>query len=539
MLDESIRHYLISNYGTYSYAQACKDFGITIEEIQHTLKEAGRSKKCSYSKRSYESKLEIAEYRKTHGITATAAYFCTSGDIVERVAKELDVTIPDRSAILETARIEHYGSLEQYKNEMTRKARQTSQERYGVDNYAKTSESKQKAKETSIRKYGVDNPMQSSSVKQKLNETNITKYGVPWGLANKDVIQKRIDTNNERWGGCGWASKEVRSKYEKTFYERYGSHHWNESEELKDKINKTCQQKHGVDWPCQYPEVKTMSNNSKPNQYFASLLDAKNISYIREFGLGRKSYDFKVENTLIEIDPTATHNSTWGVFNCPATPKTYHQDKTQLALSNGYRCIHVFDWDNAELIVNLLCDRERIYARKCTIRSVQKEQERKFLKDNHLQGYVKSDVCIGLYTGSTLVAIMSFGRPRYNNNFQYELLRYCSIKNIIGGAEKLFTHFICDYNPNSIISYCDLSKFTGSTYAKLGFKLQSINIAAHWYNMYTHTHFTDNLVRQRGVDQLLGTNYGKGTSNEEILVSLKFVKIYDAGQATYVWKSVE
>lgn len=539
MLDESIKHYLISNYGTYSYAQVCKDFDVTIEEIQHTLKEAGRHKKCSYAKRTYENKLEIAEYRKTHGSAATASYFCTSGDVVERIATELGITVPERSTVLKTARIEHFGSLEQYKNKMTSRARQTSQQRYGVDNYAKTSESKQKARETSIHKYGVDNPMQNSSVKQKLNQTNIIKYGVPWGLANKNVIQKRINTNNERWGGCGWASKELRSKYEQTFYERYGSHHWKGSNELTDKVNKTCQQKHGVDWPCQYPDVKTMSNDSKPNQYFARLLDAKNISYTREFGLGRKSYDFKVNNTLIEIDPAATHNSTWGVLNCPATSKTYHRDKTQLAIDNGYRCIHVFDWDNPNLIVNLLEDRARIYARKCTVNLVEKEQERKFLKNNHLQGYVKSDVCIGLYTNDTLVAIMSFGHPRYNNNFQYELLRYCSIKNIVGGAEKLFSYFCCKYSPKSIISYCDLSKFTGNTYIKLGFELQSVNVSAHWYNMYTHKHFTDNLVRQRGVDQLLGTNYGKGTSNEELLTALKFVKIYDAGQATYVWKSVE
>lgn len=539
MLDEAIRHYLISNYGTYSYAQACKKFDITVEEIQCVLKEAGRSKKCPYAKRTYENKLEIAEYRKSHGITTTASYFCTSGNVVERIVTELGITAPDRSMILKTARIEHYGSLEQYKQEMTEKARQTSQQRYGIDNYAKTFESKQKARKTSIRKYGVGNPMQNTNVKAKLKKTNMKKYGVPWGLANKDVIQKRVDTNNKRWGGCGWASARLRSICEQTFRERYGAYHWRGSDELTSKVNKTCQQKHQVDWPCQYPEVKMMANDSKPNQYFASLLDANNILYTREFGLGRRSYDFKVNNTLVEIDPAATHNSTWGVFNCSATPKTYHRDKTQLAIDNGYRCIHVFDWDNPVQIVNLLEERERIYARKCTVQLVDVKEEKQFLRDNHLQGYVKSDVCIGLYANGTLVAIMSFGTPRYNNNFQFELLRYCSIKNIVGGAEKLFAHFVHNYNPTSIVSYCDLSKFVGTTYIKLGFKLQSINIAAHWYNMYTHKHFTDNLVRQRGVDQLLGTNYGKGTSNEEILVSLKFVKIYDAGQATYVWKSVE
>ena len=54
--------------------------------------------------------------------------------------------------------------------------------------------------------------------------------------------------------------------------------------------------------------------------------------------------------------------------------------------------------------------------------------------------------------------------------------------------------------------------------------------------MSTKKHFTDNLVRQRGIDQLLGTNYGKGTSNEELLRENGFVEIYDAGQSTFTIK---
>ena len=43
-------------------------------------------------------------------------------------------------------------------------------------------------------------------------------------------------------------------------------------------------------------------------------------------------------------------------------------------------------------------------------------------------------------------------------------------------------------------------------------------------------------MRQRGVDQLLGTDYGKGTSNEALLLEHDFVEIFDCGQATYIWQ---
>ena len=132
---------------------------------------------------------------------------------------------------------------------------------------------------------------------------------------------------------------------------------------------------------------------------------------------------------------------------------------------------------------------------------------------------------------------MTFGKPRYNKNYEYELLRLCTKFDfeVVAGASKLFTYFIRHYSPASIISYCDLSKFKGDVYTKLGFNLQSVsNPSLHWYNIKTKQHITDNLLRQRGFDQLFGTNYGKGVSNEKLMLEHNFVKIYDAGQATYI-----
>ena len=47
-------------------------------------------------------------------------------------------------------------------------------------------------------------------------------------------------------------------------------------------------------------------------------------------------------------------------------------------------------------------------------------------------------------------------------------------------------------------------------------------------------HITDGLLRQRGFDQLFGTHYGKGTSNEQLMLDNGFVEIYDCGQQAYV-----
>ena len=72
-------------------------------------------------------------------------------------------------------------------------------------------------------------------------------------------------------------------------------------------------------------------------------------------------------------------------------------------------------------------------------------------------------------------------------------------------------------------------------YEKLGFKkVRTSGVAKHWYNLKTKEHITDNLLRQRGFDQLFKTNFGKGTSNEVLMLKTGFVEIYDCGQATYV-----
>ncbi|MBR6113476.1 MAG: hypothetical protein IKP79_03085, partial [Bacilli bacterium] len=143
----------------------------------------------------------------------------------------------------------------------------------------------------------------------------------------------------------------------------------------------------------------------------------------------------------------------------------------------------------------------------------------------------------GLFYKDELVSIMTFGKPRYNKKYQWELLRYCSSYAVSGGSNKLFKYFIDNYDPKSIISYCDNSLFSGTVYKKLGFKLLSekANPSCHWVNRQGN-HITDNLLRQYGVDRLIGTRYGRGTDNNQIMLDNGYVQVYDCGQLTFIWR---
>lgn len=372
---------------------------------------------------------------------------------------------------------------------------------------------------TMMKRYGVSHPSRCEAFKQKAKKVMLFRYGVEYTAQSKDL----------------------QSKMQKTMSERYGKPNYVETGDFKIKSSKTCRKKHGTDWPCQFPQcikaLETAIGHSKPERHFAEILDKHNISYEQEFPIRGFKYDFKIDNTLFEINPSGTHNVNFGLFGHEPKKKDYHFIKQSVAKEYNYHCVHVFDWDDQDKIVKVFLEpKEKVYARLCSIREVPVKEARVFLNQNHLQSYAKDTIRLGLYQNNTneLVEIMTFDKPRYNKKYEYELVRLCSVKNVIGGTEKLLNHFVKHYKPKSIISYCDLSKFDGTIYRKLGFTATNKpQPSKHWVSLKTGQHITDNLLRKCGFDKLFKTHYGKGTSNEQLMRENGFVEVYDCGQIAY------
>ena len=417
--------------------------------------------------------------------------------------------------------------------------KKSKKEKYGDENY----NNRDKSKQTCLEKYDVDNPFKDiDNMKKHYQE----KLGVDHPM-KLDSVKEKVFENRDY--------KEISKKSHKTYFEKTGYENPFSNPDVINNIvqkrfssgqytnlehtEETCMEKYGVPYPCMRKEARLNgTSDSTDNKFFEQLLINNNIKYEREFPIGKFSYDFKVDNVLIEIDPTATHNSTWRPFHDTGLDKNYHLNKTNVAKEHGFRCIHIFDWDDKQKIINLLKNRQSVPARKCVVKCVSVEDAKSYLNDNHLQGYVQDSIRLGLFFDDTLISLMTFGKPRYNKHFELELLRYCSTYYVIGGAEKLFSYFIKNYNPQSVISYCDNAKFDGNVYEKLGFvKHDFSNPSKHWYSLKTKKHITDNLLRKQGFDRLFGTNYGKGTSNEQLMLQNKFVEVYDCGQYRWEWNN--
>ena len=136
---------------------------------------------------------------------------------------------------------------------------------------------------------------------------------------------------------------------------------------------------------------------------------------------------------------------------------------------------------------------------------------------------------------------MTFGKPRYNRKFEWELLRLCALPgtSVVGGPSKLFSHFVREYSPKSVLSYCDRSKFTGKVYESIGMTLADEGTPnKHWYSPRKSErmqHVTNNFLLQRGFDQIFGTSYGKGTINEQLMLERCYLPVYDCGQMRFEW----
>lgn len=429
--------------------------------------------------------------------------------------------------------IERYGSEDTLSSEMLKdKVYHSMQSRYGVTNPSQSSEIRTKTAETNLLRYGAVNPMQNDTVAAKASNTRKQK--------SNDTLEKAKATWLDTLGVDNPSkSSEVLDKMTATFISKYGVKRAAQLPEFRDKMIQTMIQRYGVPYYCQTEEFKSSNHFriSKINQKFSDRLTEEGISHELEYPVDKKIYDFYLpdQQVVIEINPTYTHNIIGNHWNSEGLDPNYHRYKSQLAESHDLRCIHVWDWDNWDKIINMLKPTQRLFARDMKLYKLNLSATDKFLQAYHLQGSCKGQLlCLGLVKDDMLYQVMTFGKPRYSRSHSVELLRLCTKPGytIVGGASKLFKYATHEFELHDIISYCDASKFSGDVYSKIGMQLLRQTAPQEIWSK-KNLKITANLLRQRGYDQLFNTNHGKGTSNEQLMLDDGWLPIFDCGQRVY------
>lgn len=227
--------------------------------------------------------------------------------------------------------------------------------------------------------------------------------------------------------------------------------------------------------------------------------------------------------------------------------RNYHQYKTIECAKKGIRLIHIFEheWLNLNTrrkLISLIKNdtREFIYGRHLDIIEIDNIKANQFLDEYHLQNGINSSINIGAYYNGELVGVMSFGKPRFNNNYQYELYRLCWKSNyaVVGGSEKMFKYFIETHNTESIITYVDISKFTGNSYFRMGFKSIQPNPISEPNYVWINFNSQDILSRyQTQKHKLLEAGLGTEEQTEDdIMYNMNYLKVYDSGNLRLEWK---
>lgn len=402
----------------------------------------------------------------------------------------------------------------------------TMMERYGSVSYLGTEECKRKTKETLIKKYGVENTAQIPSAREKKKQTMLAKYGVE-NYKQTEIFKERQNDKNQYFHILNdkenlinfLKEKEVElgkkitiieiseimnysqwhiNRYIKQFdlYD-YIECHWTRSQ-YEDEI---------IEWLSSF-NISNIENNKKFGRYEIDI-------FLPDYNIG------------IEFNGSYWHSE----LN---KPNNYHQKKYNALKEHDIFIYNVFEheWKQEDLkekiksqIKNILnLNSRKLYARKCVIKEITTDISSDFLDHNHIQGKDSSKIKLGLFYEEELVSVMTFTKPRFNENYDWELSRFCCLRDttVIGASSKLFKYFVKNYlgENQSVISYSDIGKTTGKMYEMLGFKL--IRISSPNYVWWKHKN--------------IKSRYQCMMKNEiDTMHEAGFIRIFDSGNKVWVY----
>ena len=421
-----------------------------------------------------------------------------------------------------------------HKEEMVKRQKEATQKKWGVDFFPQHEEFIKKQKETKKKRYGdehYNNIEKMKSTKQKLygdsgynnsEKNKITRRDTFVSLVKEKTKDKfisyELDSENITLN-CSLCNQD---------YLIYNN-----------LFNYRTKQKSVLCTLCNPTDEKQVSGLELDLiNFISSLVDVETKNRTILEG---KELDIFIpqKNLAIEFNGLYWHSDVY-------KDKNYHLNKTINCNKKNIDLLHVFEdeWlEKSDIVKSIIKNRlgvwdKKIYARSCKVGIVTKEDEKLFLNTNHIQGFVGSNISYGLYYNEELVSIMTFGKLRKSLGYDskdgcYEMLRFCNKlnHNIIGGASKLFKHFIKNKKPKQVISYSDNRYFNGSLYDKLGFEFVGDTKPNYFYVI---NHNRENRFKYRK-DVLIKEGFDSNKTEREIMKDRGYNRIWDCGNKKWVW----
>ena len=219
-------------------------------------------------------------------------------------------------------------------------------------------------------------------------------------------------------------------------------------------------------------------------------------SILRDIGRGGYELDIFVPSKKVAIEFNGRYwHSVQKIMETKkmsyAEAKKYHYLKSFWCEKAGIRLIHIWDYEWADekkqkVLKNIILGAlgmlpERYYARNTICKHYERgcarwEELGEFFENNNIQGNRGGSHVFTLEDkdGRILMAY-KFGRPsggKAKKLYEYEMVRGASAPGVqvVGGASKLWKHFVDTLHPNSAVYYIDYNYFDGRSVEKLGGK---------------------------------------------------------------------
>ena len=426
------------------------------------------------------------------------------------------------------------------------KIKETNIKKYGFDSHNKNPKIKNIKKQSYQDRFGVDNPMFLKEIREKQKKSLIEKYGVDNPMKISHVIEQREKEIKEG------SEKNIKRHIERTkdfnvqFIKRENGFNYFKCLSCKNIFKTTSN----------LTNSRLKINNNiclfcNKNKSYSSilkkiieLLDSYGIYYElnnRKILLGKEIDIYIPEKRVgIEVNGLYWHSSIY-------KDKDYHLNKTDLSEKQNITLFHFFEdeiLNNFDIISSMILNKlglneNKIYARNTNIKSIDSKIYKKFLNENHIQGYTPTKYMYGLYYKEELVSVMGFGSKRlalgskHNEKNEYELLRFCNKINttVIGGASKLLKIFK-EKHPNcKIITYANRRYSQGLLYKKLGFVFIHKTKPNYFY-IKPGSLIRENRFKYRK-SVLVSNGFDPLKTEKDIMLERGFHRIYDSGQLKY------
>jgi hypothetical protein len=429
------------------------------------------------------------------------------------------------------------------------KKKKTSNEKYGVD-YARQSEAYlSDLKDKWVLEHGSANFWCTADVNEKRKTTCLEKYGVEFASKTESVVQKRQQTCLDRYGSLSYlGSTDCRqlalaTRRSSDAYDRLNDVDW--LEEHKDLPSTKIGDDLGVGHSTvlrYFKEHGVARDKRSVSRYELELqefLSEHGVCFVANDRaiLQGKEIDLYIpgHNIGIEIDGVYWHSEQF------IGDKFYHRNKSDAAAESGVQIIHVTDFEwrcKNDVVKSRLLSKlgllPRTGARKCQIVTLQFKEYEEFMNSTHVQGASMASVRLGLKHNDELLACMAFAKPRFNKHYEWELMRYASKNCVVGGASRLFSHFVKVYAPQSVVSYSDRRWNTGTVYERLGMKFLRKTSPNYWYVINGALIHRSAFQKHKLQSKLM--YYDDKLTEWENMTANGFTRYWDCGNDVYEWR---